>query len=140
MKLWQFIILGALIGAISFSIYHAHEARLLPAPPPAATNTLPMTATTSSSTVRMTGTYLGLLDAKDRYDRTYMYLLLSDQAGIERIDLRPLYGINYTDITGRLGLQQGEAVTVSGHFRAGGFAVATITPDRTAVVSSTTPL
>lgn len=89
----------------------------------ATTTSAIITRTASSTALTLRGTYLGLLDAQDRLDRTYDYLLLDTGTQIKRIDLRPLYKMDFIHIRERLGLQPHEPITVDGLVKNGVFTV-----------------
>lgn len=91
------------------------------------------TAAEMADTVTFTGTFVSLVEGQShdaRVDRSqlFYYLLVDDGTEIVRVDLRPLFGYSTTDIIGKLGVERGDRVQVSGRMGTDGFVVSTVTP------------
>lgn len=76
--------------------------------------------------VRIEGTFVGLLDGEDAYQKKFKYLLLNDGLEVLRIDLRAMVGYSATDVEGQLGIERNDTITVVGTMQDGEFVAATI--------------
>ena len=64
--------------------------------------------------VVLKGTFVGLLDGEDAYQKKFKYMLLNDGEEVLRIDLRPLVQYSDINIIEKLGVERGTGVVVTG--------------------------
>ena len=76
--------------------------------------------------VTLEGTFVGLLDGEDPYQKEFKYLLLNDGVEVLRIDLRPLIGYSDINVIEKLGVDRGDTITVTGTMKDDEFVVETI--------------
>ncbi|MFT7507471.1 MAG: hypothetical protein ACI92I_000625 [Acidimicrobiales bacterium] len=77
-------------------------------------------------TLTIEGTFVGLLEAENRFHEKFSYLLLDDGSEVFRVDLRPLIGMSDIDIIAKLGVNRGDEVVVTGTVTDGEFSVESI--------------
>ncbi len=83
--------------------------------------------TESVETITIEGLFLSLEEAGTDFRKSFYYLLLDDGTEIVRIDLRPLLGYSVVDPIGKLGVDRGQQVRITGTTEGGAFTIATIT-------------
>jgi len=74
----------------------------------------------------LAGTFVGLLDGENAYQKKFKYLLLNDGEEVLRIDLRPLVGYSDINIVEKLGVDRGDEIRATGILREGEFFVESI--------------
>jgi len=72
------------------------------------------------------GTFVGLLEAEDKYYKKFKYMLLNDGVEVLRIDLRPLIGYSDIDTIEKLGVERGDEVTITGEMDKGVFRIESV--------------
>jgi hypothetical protein len=72
------------------------------------------------------GTFVGLLDGEDAYQKKFKYLLLNDGMEVLRMDLRPLVGYSDLNIIEKLGVDRGDRIVATGVVTNGEFSVTSI--------------
>ena len=83
---------------------------------------------TESETVTVEGLFLSLAEEKTEFQKSFFYLMLDDGTEVVRIDLRPLLGYSVIDPIGKLGVDRGMQVVISGVMTDDGFKIKAITP------------
>lgn len=78
--------------------------------------------------VTIEGLFLSLAEEKTDFRKSFYYLLLDDGTEVVRIDLRPLLGYELQDPTGKLGVDRGQQVVITGTMGADGFSIKSINP------------
>lgn len=95
-------------------------------PHPASSTPTPV-AEKVETPVTIEGMFLGLKEEQTEFQKSFFYMLLDDGTEVVRIDLRPLLGYSIIDPVGKLGVDRGVRVKVSGTMQDGQFVIAKIT-------------
>ncbi len=82
----------------------------------------------AEDSVTIEGLFLSLAEAENEFQQDFFYLMLDDGTEVVRIDLRPLLGYSLIDPVGKLGVDRGQQVRVSGSMVDGKFVIAAIDP------------
>ncbi len=88
----------------------------------------PVAAPVAEDVVTIEGLFLSLAEEKTDFQKSFYYLLLDDGTEVVRIDLRPLLGYQLQDPTGKLGVDRGQQVVITGAMDETGFVIASIKP------------